>query len=71
MVWCFYIGAAMSTPALRLPATLEKFVADQVELGAYRSREAAIVAAEQVRSGALTSAPGCKRSFTRDSIPSP
>ena len=35
----------MSTPALRLPATLEKFVADQVELGAYRSREAAIVAA--------------------------
>ena len=61
----------MSPPALRLPATLEKFVADQVELGAYRSREAAIVAAEQVRSGTLTSAPGCKRSFTRDSIPSP
>ena len=35
----------MSTPALRLPATLENFVADPVELGAHRSREAAIVAA--------------------------
>ncbi len=35
----------MSTPALKLPATLEKFVASQVKLGTYRSREAAIVAA--------------------------
>lgn len=35
----------MPIPALKLPATLEKFVATQVEQGAYRSREAAIVAA--------------------------
>ena len=35
----------MSIPALKLPATLEKFVAAQVEEGTYRSREAAIVAA--------------------------
>lgn len=35
----------MPSPALKLPATLEKFVATQVEQGAYRSREAAIVAA--------------------------
>ena len=34
----------MSTRTSRLPVTLEKFVVDQVELGAYR-REAAIVAA--------------------------
>jgi antitoxin ParD1/3/4 len=35
----------MPIPALKLPATLENFVAAQVEQGAYRSREAAIVAA--------------------------
>lgn len=35
----------MSTAALKLPAPLEKFVAAQVEQGAYRSRQAAIVAA--------------------------
>jgi len=35
----------MSNTALKLPPTLEKFVASQVEQGAYRSREAAIVAA--------------------------
>jgi putative addiction module CopG family antidote len=35
----------MTTDALKLPATLEKFVAAQVEQGAYRSRRAAIVAA--------------------------
>jgi putative addiction module CopG family antidote len=35
----------MPTAAIRLPATLEKFVASQVEQGAYRSRQAAIVAA--------------------------
>lgn len=35
----------MPTPAVKLPATLEKYVAAQVEQGAYRSRQAAIVAA--------------------------
>ncbi len=35
----------MSTAVLKLPAPLEKFVATQVEQGAYRSRQAAIVAA--------------------------
>ena len=35
----------MSTTALKLPPALEKFVAAQVKQGAYRSREAAIVAA--------------------------
>ena len=35
----------MATAALKLPPTLEKFVAAQVEQGAYRSRQAAIVAA--------------------------
>ncbi len=35
----------MATVALKLPRTLEKFVAAQVEQGAYRSRQAAIVAA--------------------------
>jgi len=35
----------MPTTALKLPATLEKFVASQVQQGTYRSREAAIVAA--------------------------
>jgi putative addiction module CopG family antidote len=35
----------MVTAALKLPATLEKFVSSQVEQGAYRSRQAAIVAA--------------------------
>lgn len=35
----------MATAALKLPATLEKFVSAQVEQGAYRSRQAAIVAA--------------------------
>jgi putative addiction module CopG family antidote len=35
----------MPITALKLPATLEKFVAAQVEEGAYRSREAAIIAA--------------------------
>lgn len=35
----------MSTSALKLPRNLEKFVAAQVEQGAYRTREAAIVAA--------------------------
>ena len=35
----------MPTPTLKLPAVLEKFVAAQVEQGAYRSRQAAIVAA--------------------------
>ena len=35
----------MSALELKLPAKLEKFVAEQVEQGAYRSRKAAIVAA--------------------------
>jgi putative addiction module CopG family antidote len=35
----------MATAALKLPRKLEKFVAAQVEQGAYRSRRAAIVAA--------------------------
>jgi putative addiction module CopG family antidote len=35
----------MTTAALKLPATLEKFVAAQVEQGTYRSRRAAIAAA--------------------------
>ena len=35
----------MIATALKLPATLEKFIAAQVEQGAYRSRQAAIVAA--------------------------
>jgi putative addiction module CopG family antidote len=35
----------MPTAAIKLPAALEKFVASQVRDGAYRSREAAIVAA--------------------------
>ena len=35
----------MATAALKLPAPLEKFVSAQVEQGAYRSRQAAIVAA--------------------------
>lgn len=35
----------MQTPSLKLPAILEKFVATQVEEGAYRSRKAVIVAA--------------------------
>jgi len=35
----------MATAALKLPPTLEKFVAAQVEQGAYCSRQAAIVAA--------------------------
>ena len=35
----------MPTTALKLPPALEKFVAAQVKQGAYRSREAAIVAA--------------------------
>jgi putative addiction module CopG family antidote len=35
----------MSITALKLPAALEEFVASQVRKGAYRSREAAIVAA--------------------------
>jgi antitoxin ParD1/3/4 len=35
----------MPTAAVKLPAALEKFVASQVREGAYRSREAAIVAA--------------------------
>ena len=35
----------MATAPLKLPRTLEKFVAAQVEQGAYRSRQAAIVAA--------------------------
>jgi putative addiction module CopG family antidote len=36
---------AMRITALKLPAALEEFVASQVRAGAYRSREAAIVAA--------------------------
>jgi len=36
---------AMPITALKLPAALEEFVASQVREGAYRSREAAIVAA--------------------------
>ena len=32
----------MATPALKLPRTLEKFVAAQVEQGACRSRQVAI-----------------------------
>jgi antitoxin ParD1/3/4 len=35
----------MATTALKLPPALEKFVAAQVKQGAYRSRQAAIVAA--------------------------
>ena len=35
----------MPITALKLPAALEEFVASQVRKGAYRSREAAIVAA--------------------------
>jgi len=35
----------MPDNAVKLPAALEKFVASQVREGAYRSREAAIVAA--------------------------
>jgi Arc/MetJ-type ribon-helix-helix transcriptional regulator len=35
----------MPITALKLPAALEEFVASQVREGAYRSREAAIVAA--------------------------
>ncbi|MGO9935594.1 MAG: type II toxin-antitoxin system ParD family antitoxin [Steroidobacteraceae bacterium] len=35
----------MPDNAVKLPAALEKFVASQVRDGAYRSREAAIVAA--------------------------
>lgn len=35
----------MATPTLKLPAKLEAFLAAQVEQGAYRSREAAIIAA--------------------------
>jgi Arc/MetJ-type ribon-helix-helix transcriptional regulator len=35
----------MTNTALKLPNTLEKFLAAQVEQGAYRSRLAAIVAA--------------------------
>lgn len=35
----------MAALELKLPAKLEKFVAEQVEQGAYRSRKAAIVAA--------------------------
>ena len=35
----------MPITALKLPAALEEFVASQVRNGAYRSREAAIVAA--------------------------
>lgn len=35
----------MPPTAVKLPADLEKFVASQVREGAYRSREAAIVAA--------------------------
>ena len=35
----------MPSIELKLPAKLEKFVADQVERGAYRSRRAVIVAA--------------------------
>ena len=35
----------MTTTALKLPASLEEFVALQVRQGTYRSREAAIVAA--------------------------
>jgi antitoxin ParD1/3/4 len=35
----------MPITALKLPAALEKFVASQLREGAYRSREAAIVAA--------------------------
>ncbi len=35
----------MATAALKLPATLEKFVAAQIQQGAYRSRQTAIVAA--------------------------
>ena len=37
----------MPSAAIKLPATLEKFVASQVREGTYRSREAAIVAAIQ------------------------
>jgi len=36
---------AMPITALKLPAALEEFVVSQVRKGAYRSREAAIVAA--------------------------
>jgi putative addiction module CopG family antidote len=36
---------AMPITPLKLPAALEEFVASQVRKGAYRSREAAIVAA--------------------------
>jgi putative addiction module CopG family antidote len=35
----------MATAVLKLPAILEKFVSAQVEQGAYRSRQAVIVAA--------------------------
>ena len=35
----------MTTAALKLPATLETFLAAQVEQGAYRSRRAAIITA--------------------------
>jgi antitoxin ParD1/3/4 len=35
----------MPSTALKLPATLENFIAAQVNEGAYRSREAAIIAA--------------------------
>ena len=40
-----YTGAAMAITALKRPPALEKFVAAQVKQGAYRSRQAAIVAA--------------------------
>jgi putative addiction module CopG family antidote len=40
-----YAGLTVPITALKLPAALEEFVASQVSKGAYRSREAAIVAA--------------------------
>jgi putative addiction module CopG family antidote len=47
---------AMAITALKLPAALEEFVASQVRAGAYRNRNAAIVAAvlhQKLRSGQL------------------
>jgi putative addiction module CopG family antidote len=40
----FYTAMVPSIIAIRLPASLEKFIASQVREGRYRSREAAIVA---------------------------
>jgi hypothetical protein len=59
----------MPITPLKLPAALEEFVASQVRNGAYRSREAAIVAAVLHQRRAANSLPGCGRRSRRASTP--